>query len=123
MSDAMASRDHTSSASAVALWILAVVATLFLLRAANALFIPIALAVLISYALEPVVAWLARYRMPRMAGTAVVLLVILAATGVGAYSLRDDARQLVEALPQATQRAREMVASQLGSDAEAGQEG
>ena len=35
-----------------------VVATLFLLRAAKTLLIPIALAVLISYALAPVVSWL-----------------------------------------------------------------
>jgi predicted PurR-regulated permease PerM len=121
--EAMAGRDRTSSASAVALWILAAVATLFLLRAARTLFIPIALAVLVSYALEPVVAWLAGYRVPRMAGAAVVLLVILAATAWGAYSLRDDARELVEALPKAVQRAREIAASQLGSGAEASQQG
>lgn len=40
----------------------------------------------------------------------------------GAYGLRDDAVQLVEALPKAAERAREMVLSQLGSGVEAIQE-
>ncbi len=40
---------------AVPLWTLAVIALVFFLRFAQALFIPIALAILISYALEPAV--------------------------------------------------------------------
>jgi predicted PurR-regulated permease PerM len=40
----------------VALWVIATIATLFFLRAAATLLIPIVLGVLISYALEPVVA-------------------------------------------------------------------
>jgi predicted PurR-regulated permease PerM len=50
----------------VALWIVAVVATVFLLQAAKALLIPIALAVLVSYALAPVVSWLERHGVPRL---------------------------------------------------------
>jgi predicted PurR-regulated permease PerM len=38
---------------------------LFFLRAAETLMIPIALEVLISYALAPVVTWLERHRIPR----------------------------------------------------------
>jgi predicted PurR-regulated permease PerM len=49
----MARRSAVSSSSVVALWVVAVVVVLFSLRSAKALLIPIALAVLISYALAP----------------------------------------------------------------------
>lgn len=115
----MARAARASAVPTVAVWTLAVVAALFFLRAAKTLLIPIALAVLISYALEPVVAWLERRRVPRMAGTGLVLLVVLGAIAGGAYTLRDDVMQLVETLPKATQRARQLVMRQLGSGAEA----
>src|SRR5687768_6342594 len=90
----MTERATVSFASAVALWIVAVVATVFFLRAAQPLLIPIALAVLISYALAPVVSWLERHHIPRLAGAGLVLLLILGASGGGAYMLRDDAKEL-----------------------------
>ena len=95
----------------MALWILAVIATLFFLRAASQLLIPIALGVLLSYALEPVVAWLERHRVPRLAGASLVMLVLLGLCGWGIYSLRDNAAEALEALPEAARRAREMVSS------------
>ena len=98
----------------VALWIVAVLGAVMFLRTAKALLIPIALAVLISYALEPVVAWLERRRLPRIAGAALVLAAIVAAAAACGYLLRDDATKLVEALPHAIDRARETIVSQLG---------
>jgi predicted PurR-regulated permease PerM len=94
---------------ASAVWIVAIVAVVFLLRAASQLLIPIVLAVLFSYALEPVVAWLARRHVPRLAGAGAVLAIILGLSGWGAYSLRDDALQALEALPDAARRARALV--------------
>src|SRR5688572_17280279 len=110
-------RSSPSSESRLPLWILAVVALLFLLRAAKALFIPIAIAALISYALAPVVRWLNKRRVPEMAGAALVLLVILGAVAGGAYALRDDASTLLDTLPQSAQRMRERVMAQLGPSA------
>jgi predicted PurR-regulated permease PerM len=115
----MTERATVSFASAVALWIVAVVATVFFLRAAKSLLIPIALAVLISYALAPAASWLERHRVPRLAGAGFVLLLILGASGGGAYALRDDARELAATLPKAMQRARQEVLSRLGTDTEA----
>jgi predicted PurR-regulated permease PerM len=109
-------------ANTTALWILAIVAALFFLRTARELLIPIALAVLISYALEPLVAWLDRHRVPRLAGASLVMLFVLGAGTWAVYALKDDAMQVVEALPQAAKRAREMVMTQLGSSAGAIQE-
>ena len=98
-----------------AVWIVAIVATVFLLRAASQLLIPIILAVLISYALEPVVAWMHKRRVPRIAGAGLLLALILGLSGWGAYSLRNDALQAIEALPEVARRARELVWSQNGS--------
>jgi predicted PurR-regulated permease PerM len=111
----MSGPDSRSLAVAVPLWVLATVAAVFFLRTATQLLIPIVLAVLISYMLEPIVAWLARHRLPRIVGTSVVLLTLLGLTGWGAYSLRDDAIQAINSLPEAARRAREMVLSQTGS--------
>ena len=115
----MTKRATVSFASAVALWIVAVVATVFFLRAAKTLLIPIALAVLISYALAPVVSWLERHRVPRLAGAGLVLLLILGASSGGAYALRDDVRELAATLPKSIQRARQEVLSRLGTHTEA----
>lgn len=104
-----------SSSIAVALWVLATIAGLFFLRSASQLLIPIVLAILISYALEPIVAWLASHRVPRIVGTNVVLIGLLSLCGWGVYSLRDDAVKAMEALPEAARRARELVTSQTGS--------
>jgi predicted PurR-regulated permease PerM len=94
------------------MWILATLAIVWFLRASRTLLIPIALAVLISYALEPAVTWLERRHTHRMLGSAAVLLVLLGGIVTGAYALRDDATQLVEALPKAVERAREMLGHQ-----------
>lgn len=110
----MAAPSSASTVGSSALWILVVLATVWFLRTAQSMLIPIALAVLISYALEPVVARLERWRVPRIAGSAVVLLVVLGTAAAGAYALRADAMRSVEAVPMAVERVRAVVASQLG---------
>jgi predicted PurR-regulated permease PerM len=101
-----------------ALWILAVIAIVFFLRSASTLLIPIAIGLLLSYALEPLVARLERLRVPRVIGAAVALLLALGMVAAGAYALREDFRQFIEAVPRAIQQARETVMSyvtQLGA--------
>lgn len=110
-----AGRSSSRSATAVAIWIIAAVAVLFFLRAARTLLVPIVLAALISYALAPVVMWLERRRVPPLAGAALVLFTILGLLAGGAYTLRDDARTLAYSLPETVERARQAIASQLGS--------
>jgi predicted PurR-regulated permease PerM len=103
------------SSIAVALWVLAILAALWFLRLASQLFIPIVLGVLISYALEPVVGWLVRRGVPRLAAASLVLLVVLGLAGWGLYSLRDEVSRAIDALPEAARRAREMLMSQSAS--------
>jgi predicted PurR-regulated permease PerM len=93
-------------------WVIAAVAIVFLLRAASQLLIPIVFAVLISYALEPVVAWLHKRHIPRLVGASVLLISILSVAGWGVYSLRDDAIEAFEALPEIARRTRVLLWSQ-----------
>ncbi|MGV8805451.1 MAG: AI-2E family transporter [Polaromonas sp.] len=88
----------------VSLVVLAILASLFVLHWAKAVFIPVMLSVLCSYALSPLVNWLETKRVPRWLGAAVLLLAILSAMGGTAYGLRAEAAQLVEALPAAAQK-------------------
>jgi predicted PurR-regulated permease PerM len=100
-----------------AVWIVAIAAAVMVLRAASALLIPIVLGVLISYALEPVVAWLERHFIPRTIGASLVLLALLGVTLWGGYRLRDDVSQALEALPAAARRGRELVWPKSGNGA------
>lgn len=88
----------------VSLVVLAILASLFVLHWAKAVFIPVMLSVLLSYALSPLVNWLELRRVPRWLSAAVLLLAILSAMGGTAYWLRAEAAQLVEALPAAAQK-------------------
>lgn len=105
------SERRADAGLSVAVWIVASVSLVFFLRTASQLLIPIVIAVLLGYALEPAVSWLARHHVPRLAGAGLVIALILALCGWGAYSLRDDAARAFEALPEAIQRARTLVLS------------
>jgi predicted PurR-regulated permease PerM len=108
--------DHSSRVAA-GVWVVAVVAIVFLLRAASQLLIPIVLAALISFALEPIVARMQRWHVPRAAGTGLLLATILALSSWGVYSLRDEAADAFTALPEVARRARELVWSRGQSTA------
>jgi predicted PurR-regulated permease PerM len=92
-----------------ALTVLAGLAIVLVLQYAQAMIIPIVLAVLISYALEPVIAWLERRKIPRALGAAVVLLSLVGASGWLIYGLRSQATAIVEQLPQAARRLRQSI--------------
>ena len=110
----MPGRGRTGPNHTTALWILAVLATLFFLRTARTFLIPIALAVLISYALEPAVAWLEGRRIPRLAAAALVMLLTLAGIAAGGYALKNDVVQAAQAMPKAVERVRASVNERLG---------
>ena len=92
-----------------ALTVLAVLATVLVVQYAQAMIIPIVLGILISYALEPIVARLTKWRVPRPISAAVVLIAVTAATGYLLYGLRSEASAIVEQLPAAAKRLREIV--------------
>jgi predicted PurR-regulated permease PerM len=94
----------TSRNAATALWILAGLAGAMFLRAASELLIPIVISVLVSYALEPLVRWLERARIPRLVGAALLLLALVGGTTQALYGLRDDIGEAATAVPEATRR-------------------
>jgi predicted PurR-regulated permease PerM len=90
----------------VSLTVLAFLAVIAALHFAASLLIPLVFAVLISYALDPIVAWLGRWKIPRPLSAAILLLAILASLGSVTYSLRYDVVAFVDQLPQAAQNLR-----------------
>jgi len=79
----------------IALTIVAVTASMWVLQWASEVFIPIVLSILISYALEPIVEGLIRLRLPRMAASALVVASLTGILGYTAYALSDDAAAIV----------------------------
>ena len=100
--------------------VLTVLASVFALRWAAPVFIPLMLSLLGTYALSPLVDRLEHWRLSRWIGAAVVLLSLLAATGWTAYSLAGSAASVVESLPLAAQKLRlRMQDGQRSGDASA----
>ena len=96
--------DLPVSIRSLSLIVLAGLGCVFVLHWAKAIFIPVMLSLLFSYALSPLVNWLEAKRMPRWLSSAVLLLVILSSVGGTAYALSDEAAKLVEALPAAASK-------------------
>jgi predicted PurR-regulated permease PerM len=93
----------------ISLTTLTALAAIVVVRYAGDVFIPVVLGVFLSYALEPIVAWIARWRVPRAAAAAAVLLALLAALGSGVYALSDDLMRLADDIPPAAARLRETI--------------
>jgi predicted PurR-regulated permease PerM len=99
----------------VSLAVLAVLAVVFALHWARAVFIPLMLGVMISYALSAPVNLMQKWRIPRAIGAAVLLLAIVGGTGSAVYSLSDDAGDLIETLPEAARKLRLALLKERGT--------
>jgi len=86
--------------------VVAVLGAIFALHWAQAVFIPLMLSLISTYALSPLVDRLERWRLPRALGAALILLGIGGAFGWTGYSLSGSAAQLVDSLPVAAQKLR-----------------
>jgi predicted PurR-regulated permease PerM len=99
----------------LSLVLLTVLAVIFTLHWARAVFIPLMLGIMISYALSPLVGLIQKWHVPRAIGSAVLLLGIVSGTGYLVYSLSDDAAELIETLPQAAQKFRLTLRAERGT--------
>jgi len=94
---------------------IALLASVYTLHWASAVFIPLLLGLMFSYALSPAVDRLQRWHIPRALGAAALLIVAVSGIGWMAYSLNDDATALVESLPDAAQKLGQAVRSARGA--------
>jgi len=92
-----------------ALTILVVLALIFILQYAQAVVIPVVLGVLLSYALEPIVAFVMRARIPRPLAAALVLLTLIGAGGALLYQMSFQAQAIVQQLPDGARRLRQTI--------------
>ena len=103
------------SIRSLSLAVIAVLASLFALHWAKAVFIPFMLGLVFSYALSPIVNWMEFKRIPRALGAGVLMLGLLAALGTTTYALSDEAVQLLESLPAAAQKFKQTIKTRQGS--------
>ncbi len=114
------SRDESSPAgmaqpridagiSSLPLMLLTVFAGVFVLDWGQPFFIPLVLGVVISYALSPLVNQLQTWHVPRVIGAAVLLSAIVGGSGFMAYSLQDETASMIETLPEAAQKFRQVL--------------
>ncbi|VTU35273.1 AI-2E family transporter [Variovorax sp. PBL-E5] len=91
--------------------VLAVLAAVFVLQWAQAVFIPLMVSLMLTYALAPLVDRLERWKISRWIGAAAVLIAIGGGVGWTGYSLYGNATALVDSLPLAAQKLRLAVRS------------
>ncbi len=103
------------SIRSLSLAIIALLAGLFVLQWARAVFIPFMLGLVFSYALSPIVNWMEARRIPRALGAGLLLLSLMGAMGTTAYALSDEAARLVESLPAAAQKFRQTIKNRQGT--------
>ena len=104
-----------AEARGIALTVIAVIAVAGALDLAQTFFVSLLLGILIAYTLNPLVAYLERIRVPRAAGTLIVMMGVMGALGFGAYSLRGQMQTIVEQLPEAA-RTFSGALARLGTD-------
>jgi predicted PurR-regulated permease PerM len=85
--------------------LLALIALIVFLRWAQEVLIPITFAVLLSYALTPVVEWLRRKaKLHKAVGAALTLALLLGGLGFGLSALQPEALDILDIVPRATQK-------------------
>jgi predicted PurR-regulated permease PerM len=97
--------------------VLAVLASVFALQWGQAVFIPLMLSLLLTYALSPLVDLLHRWRLPRWVGAGLILMGLFGGLGWTGYSLSGSASQLLDSLPVAAQKLGQAMRRDKGASA------
>lgn len=86
-------------------------AFIFFLDWAQAILLPLAAGILISYALDPLVSAVDKLRIPRPISAALVLSALIAILALAAMPLQSEAMKMLERIPQAIQEFEQQSAS------------
>ena len=97
----------------VAVGVLAIIALIAALYLARAFFVPFLIGILASYALHPLVDWLKACHVPRAAGAALVLALVVGSLSWIGFSLSGDATAVIETLPDAARKLRQNLSLSL----------
>jgi predicted PurR-regulated permease PerM len=108
--DAAGVHWHANSRT-VALTLIAIILSLFLLRTAAAFFIPLLLSLALSYSLSPAVRRLATWGVPRPLASLLVIMIVVTLIAGAIYRVGNDAGDVLQQLPEAVQRLRVAVAN------------
>lgn len=84
--------------------ILLILAVIYTLEIAKTFLVPVALAFLLSLALDPVVRWLARFRLPRSLGAGLTVITLLSTAGYGLASSVNPVSNWLKEAPQLLHR-------------------
>jgi predicted PurR-regulated permease PerM len=104
----------------VALTMFSALAAIALLRYAQELFVPLALSMLLAFALNPFVSALERFHVHRTVASVLVVIAMFAAIGTLAYGLRNQASTVVENVPKAIGKLRDRLQRYREGGAKAG---
>jgi predicted PurR-regulated permease PerM len=96
-------------AKGLSLGILATVALVFALQWAEKFLVPLLLGIFIAYTLNPVVAFLERWRIKRVIGATLVTVVIVAGMAMMAQRLQGEVLSIVEELPSLTHKVTKLI--------------
>jgi predicted PurR-regulated permease PerM len=88
----------------VALTVMAALGAILMLQYAEPVLIPVVIAVLISYVLDPAVTSLQKRGVPRALGATIAIVLLCGAIGLGVYTLTGQAMAVVENVPVAARR-------------------
>ncbi|MEO5897952.1 MAG: AI-2E family transporter [Vicinamibacterales bacterium] len=91
----------------VALSVIAGLSVIVMLQYMQAVLIPIVLAILISYALWPIVATLARVKVPQSIGAGIAVFAFIGVLGFGVWAFSDEAMGIIRDIPRATKMLRD----------------
>lgn len=89
------------SVRSMALIVLAGIATLYFIDWAQPVLLPLVVAVLISYALDPLVSVLDRVRIPRPLGAALVMTILIAIGAAAGAPLKQETMAMLDKIPMA----------------------
>jgi predicted PurR-regulated permease PerM len=101
--------DAPVGVTGITLTVLTALVVIFMLQYMQSVLIPFVIGILVAYGLDPFVSALARIRVPRSIGAALVLIAVVATLGAGLYALSGQILDIVSQIPQAAQRLQQRV--------------